>query len=554
MSSTAVDAPRSPWIIGRVQDLVLFIATPVLILFATLGLRQAADSKAIQYGVIAFGSLGHNLPGMLRAYGDRALFLRFRTRFLLAPFAFVTAAVAFAVRGSGGLVLVAYLWSVWHALMQIYGFLRIYDGRLGITAPAAARLDLAMCIAWFGGAVLFSDARVFAIQSLAVEFGVGPMSPASLQLMRQVAAALIAVVTLAYAVDLLRKRRRGLPINWVKNLLYLSSISFWWYVHVSIADVLLGLVMFEAFHDVQYLAIVWIFNRQRAERDPGAGAFTRFLFRRSWAMVGLYVGLCLAYGGLLPATRDLETSAAAQLAIATFVQCSALLHYYYDGFIWKVRERSTQQALGIEGSGRVDPVISWHGVKWGVLAVPVVLLWFASFEAIGLADAEALAASTPKAAEAHWKLGVALRDAGRHREALPELQQALSITPGDAQVEVDLALAQLATGLDLLRLQRAGEAQPLLSAAVARMPVLAGRAVELAQDFHRQGKQGEAIAHLQAAVMMAPGLHAAHLDLALLLRDAGRRGEALQHARLGAAQVPHDARAQALVQELEQSR
>jgi Flp pilus assembly protein TadD len=552
MSSTAVQAPRSPWIIGRGQDLALFVATPVLILLAVAGLRQMAASKTIQYGIVAFGSLGHNLPGMLRAYGDRALFRRFRTRFLLAPVAFIGASVAFALKGSGGLVLIAYLWSIWHALMQIYGFLRIYDGRLGITTGHIARLDLAMCLVWFGGAVLFSDTRLFAIQSLCVESGFGPMSPRTLHLCRQAAAAVIAAVTLAYGFDLLRRWRSGAPVSWIKNLLYLSSIGFWWYVQLGIADVLLGLVMFEAFHDVQYLAIVWIFNRRRAERDPAAGPFTRWLFRGSWTMVLLYVGLCLAYGGLLPAVQDVQ-STAAQVTIATVVQCSALLHYYYDGFIWKVRERTTGQALGID-AGRSEGAVSWHGIKWLALAVPAAVLWLGSSAPIGVADAEALVRSTPDAALAHGRLGHALIDAGRPREALPVLARALEIAPGDADIEVDLAMAQLATGLELLRERRAREAEPLLSAAAARVPGLAERAIALAADFHRQGNEGEAIVHLQAATILAPGVAAAHLDLALLLRDAGRRGEALQQARVGTALVPGDARACALVQELEQAR
>ena len=38
-------------------------------------------------------------------------------------------------------------------------------------------------------------------------------------------------------------------------------------------------VLFEIFHDVQYLAIVWLFNRKRVDTDPQVGGFTRFVFR-----------------------------------------------------------------------------------------------------------------------------------------------------------------------------------------------------------------------------------------------------------------------------------
>ena len=44
------------------------------------------------------------------------------------------------------MVLVAYVWGVWHGLMQTYGFLRIYDAKVGSVARTTARLDMAMCV------------------------------------------------------------------------------------------------------------------------------------------------------------------------------------------------------------------------------------------------------------------------------------------------------------------------------------------------------------------------------------------------------------------------
>ena len=49
---------------------------------------------------------------------------------------------------------------------------------------------------------------------------------------------------------------------------------------------LVGIALFEVFHDVQYLTIVWIFNVNRVDRNPGVGSFARFLFRRSWSLAG----------------------------------------------------------------------------------------------------------------------------------------------------------------------------------------------------------------------------------------------------------------------------
>ena len=75
-----------------------------------------------------------------------------------------------------------------------------------------------------------------------------------------------------------------------KLMLMATSIAFWWYSNVAVSNMLVGIALFEIFHDVQYLTIVWIFNLNRADRNPSVGRFTRFLFRRSWGLAGLYVG------------------------------------------------------------------------------------------------------------------------------------------------------------------------------------------------------------------------------------------------------------------------
>ena len=551
-SSAAATRQPAPWIIGPCQDLALLILTPVLILVAAFGLREIMASRTLQYGVLAFGALGHNLPGMLRAYGDRALFRRFRTRFLVAPIAFAGISILFALHGSGGLILIAYLWAIWHAIMQAYGFSRIYDARLGITSTLAARLDLLLCLAWFGGAVMFSDARLFYIQSLGVELGFAPRSTASLLLARQVVVGAIALVSLVYVGHQFARWRNGSPISWQKNLLYVSTITFWWHVQVSIPDVLLGLVLFEVFHDVQYLTIVWIFNRKRVAADPSMGGFSRFLFRRSWSMMALYIGLVLAYGGILPATSDLQTSKTAQLVLLTFVQTSALLHYYYDGFIWKISEQSTQRALGIDAqAGRADGVVTWHGIKWLLLAVPAAGMLLLETRTLDIDAARALVASTPQSAEAQWKLAVALNQANRHLDSIPALERALAINPGDPQIELDLAMAQLLAGTALVRENRIAEAEPLIRAAHTRLPDIGHREVAAARQHHEANERDEVILHLQVAAMLLRQDAPLHLDLALQLQAAGRRADALRYARHGAALLPDNARAQALVRELE---
>src|SRR5262249_34708860 len=165
-------------------------------------------------------------------------------------------------------------------------------------ARLTAILDQAMCLCWFAAAVLLSPTRVpYVLEGLYMA-GVPKVSAWVIHSMQLGMAVTTAVVTLAFAVNAVAAWRAERPLSPVKILLLATTVPYWWYTNVSIPNLLVGLVMWELFHDVQYLAIVWLFNQRRAETDPGAGAFTRFVFGRGRTMVFLYLGLILAYGSL----------------------------------------------------------------------------------------------------------------------------------------------------------------------------------------------------------------------------------------------------------------
>src|ERR1700719_3094171 len=159
----AVPAARSRpnlWILNSWRDLILYVATPLLIL-PVFALAQARWSpQDIYLFVAAFGAMGHHLPGMIRAYGDRALFERFKWRFILAPLFLLAVCTAFFWWDLKGILLVVFFWGVWHGLMQTYGFCRIYDAKTGTFDALTRRLDFATCAIWFAAAVLLSSPRM----------------------------------------------------------------------------------------------------------------------------------------------------------------------------------------------------------------------------------------------------------------------------------------------------------------------------------------------------------------------------------------------------------
>src|SRR5256886_576300 len=150
----------SLWILNSWRDLVFYVCTPLLLVPMFIFAQARWSAEDIYLFVAAFGAMGHHLPGMIRAYGDRALFQRFKWRFIFAPIFLLVVCASFFLWDLKGIVLIAFLWGTWHGMMQTYGFCRIYDAKVGSFAALTRRLDFALCGIWFATAVLLSSQRM----------------------------------------------------------------------------------------------------------------------------------------------------------------------------------------------------------------------------------------------------------------------------------------------------------------------------------------------------------------------------------------------------------
>ncbi len=115
----ATRAPRFAWILDGRRDLILLVATPLLILPLVALARAQWTDDAVYAFVMAFGSTGHHLPGLLRAYGDRELFARFRTRFILGPILLAGVCLLLTFADMRGLIFMLLMWGTWHGLSQV---------------------------------------------------------------------------------------------------------------------------------------------------------------------------------------------------------------------------------------------------------------------------------------------------------------------------------------------------------------------------------------------------------------------------------------------------
>ena len=441
-AESAEPGQKSLWILDPARDLLLFVATPLLILPLAWAIRASASDQFFALIVAAFGQVGHNLPGFIRAYGDRDLFRRFRFRFIVAPAVLGAACLFAAFYNIHALILASVAWAIWHALMQTYGFIRIYAAKAGENSAFDRRLDFSVCLLWFTGAILLNENPLMLMLSRWYRCG-GFLIPASwIDSLQGLWWGLLAIATGLWIVRLGFGCFRGAPPSPVKLLVTVSSIGFYWFAYAIAGNILVGAAMFEVFHDVQYLAIVWLFNRRRVEQSDNAGAFFKFVFGRSGALIGIYVGLCFAFGSFRFLENGLADGPARNVVLA-FLATSGLLHYYYDGFIWKIRDSDTSQGLGLSNARRslLDVPALLHAGKWAVGLTPVLILTLMEINSPPNAAQRSvnLSLSLPNSHAAQVEAGEKLAVHDRLSESATKFQRALELQPDDHPTRVRLA-------------------------------------------------------------------------------------------------------------------
>ncbi|MCG8450680.1 MAG: tetratricopeptide repeat protein [Pirellulales bacterium] len=548
VATTALLPRRQAWIVSAWWDLTYVVVTPLLIVPVVLVLaRRWLTPEEVSLAVIAFASLGHHLPGFMRAYGDRDLFLRYRARFLLVPPLVFALALLFSppqsLRDSfhlpwthlHGLELILLLWGTWHGLMQIYGFMRIYDVRMGVNDRWSARLDHWLCLVVFVAGMVFSDARVFAVANSVRQSGLPLFGPEWVDRARWLVGGLGVCVLVGYIVNYLIRYRRGEPTSWLKLLLIGMTGWFYWYTGKLSTNVLIGLAMFEIYHAVQYYAIVWIYNRRLFQRAGNKFGLLGFLFRDRWSMLGVYLAVIAAYSSIRFFTVDAGeyvfrggSHDSYQWLVAFFVT-SSMLHFYFDGFIWQVSEQKTQQNLVEECSSQARPerVVPGyvHSAKLACLFALALGLLFA--EKFGVSHhpreeserIKAVAALTPDLPECQAMLCRNALQEGDAAAAIEHGQRALTLRPRSHGSRADLGLA-------LMLAQRWEEARQRFEEAIAMEPANWSYHADLAEVWQRLGETEKAEYEIRRAVELRPDLAAPHQMLADFLLKQKRFDEA----------------------------
>ena len=557
-SAPTPPSTRNPWILSAGLDGVFIVGAPLVILPVLFLLSEWLSPAAVAAFVLVTLSTAHHLPGFLRVYGDPVLFERYRMRFVVMPPLVWLCVFWLAWNRLATVLLVSLVWAIWHGLMQVYGVMRIYAVKAGERSSTTPKLDRSMCLVGFA-AVLLSGGLVKDRVVAAAE-GTGLFGASVLlgDAAFEIVAVGFGVLAVAYVIHHAHRFVKGRPVSVLKLVtlgISLAYVYFCW--AVAGRNLILGLAAFEAFHDIQYMAVAWAYNRRLVEHGDG-NRLLNVLFRPGMLLAIFYVFLITAYGGIAFTTGELSQSALADhvlvTALAAFVATSGLLHFYFDGFIWKVRQPKTQRDLGIEtqASGVSQTQTGFPEftrrrelLQLGLVLAPLLLLGVLAQQrdAVEIPVRSILVRLLPGNAELHLQLGAAQQRRGRNAEAAAAYRRAVEADP-------ELALARHGLGSMYAQQGRVAEAMQELRMALALEPTRLASAVVLGNLLIEAGELDEAEQVLRGALGHAPDNPGLSEALARVIladsSDPARSAEAAQLALL-ASQAENFPRAPALV-------
>jgi hypothetical protein len=356
------------WIRSPLWDVAL-LAFPWLPLYAwfVFGLRlgdgggevvvfgQRFSALALATLVVLAITFVHRHYTFVLVYGDPEAYAARARAYLLAPIvAFTVLALAisrwdvplFDHGPSAWEVVLAIsgTWNVWHTIQQRYGILRIYAGKAGggLESRAQARRDQRMLwslVLTVALALLFLRRETFFADEAARRM-VFRASPILDSTAFAVLGALVALSIAAVVIDWLRGELSASiqPRDRVPRLTFLASTVALFAVFV-VHGPIVGYLTFGAAHALEYIAFVHHFGERKFAARPEARSFASQLLRRPMLVAPALVGTLLAAYVLVQPVRD-------TLTYLVYYTGTSMLHFLYDGWIWKVRKPEVARPLG----------------------------------------------------------------------------------------------------------------------------------------------------------------------------------------------------------------
>jgi hypothetical protein len=345
---------RTVWIYGRGTDLLIaWCWLPVWLVGHALSAGHGLHDDDLlrrALGAAFLVSFLHQPLTLGLVYGDARQFEQRRRLFLWAPV--VTVAVVWVAVTSHLWVVIpiAALWNTVHTLQQRYGLSRIYARKAGY---GSAFLDRSVLYAWMACAVLVVGANA-QTTALVRRVGLDGVNAAGVRLLtdaRPIALLLLVPVgawALAVTVALVRQEAAAPNPNRAKWDYQASSLLL---IAALALDPAAGFIAYVAAHAIEYFVVVYkttanrYGGRQAAESRGPLPWVARWTAGRVAALAAI-AGLAFAAHARL--NGDVYDGVLYTVGI---------LHFLYDGFIWKLRKPAVASDFAIPTGASPEAVL-----------------------------------------------------------------------------------------------------------------------------------------------------------------------------------------------------
>ncbi|MCA9039623.1 MAG: hypothetical protein KDA65_04670 [Planctomycetaceae bacterium] len=352
-------------------DLVFFLLLP----FWAIGFSLFAHNYLGAFALLSISvwiTFPHHAATFVRTFGLKEDMAQYKERLIVGPIVIVGLAYLGMTWAPITYLALTQLWAYQHSIMQQHGFARIYDFKARTGMATTGKWDLGLN--W----VLFVNLIITA--PLFVQFWVRELhmydwriTAAQVTTVQMVSYALTGLYLLLYAVHQFKIVRSGNALNPLKYCFLGASYFLWYFLAWQIDNVFVFGIADRIMHGVQYIVIVYLYmDRKAQDAETEETYIKKFL---SFGHVSAYLGLLLVYTLIYQLVRnepyeqfgfglnflvfmepymqaipeaglgELSETNAMSFVFFMFVETIALIHYYYDSFIWKVSNKKTQKGL-----------------------------------------------------------------------------------------------------------------------------------------------------------------------------------------------------------------
>jgi hypothetical protein len=341
------------WHVSAAVDTLAYAFSWVFVLVPLSLLASRNDQIAILLLVVGL-TFAHRHYTLPYVYLDREIFERYPKRFTWFPLVMLVGFLATPTLWNtrarilvAGVVFAAGAWNVWHVYMQKFGLLRLYAAKSGSAVLIPRWIDrlLLFCwvplyLVWLGPSYRDELSRAFpTVRDVAL-----PVVDAFAGLASILVLPAVALVVLGLGLFLHREwtstRWRNVPRLIMASGTSALSASFLLFdpVHVFMA--------FAFSHAMEYMVFVWAYQRSRYREELPHDPLLGRVLRHPWiAYGGFTLGITLPYLGarfygylIFPeATNPTILGATVERWAFYWSVFQSLVHFYYDGFLWKMR-------------------------------------------------------------------------------------------------------------------------------------------------------------------------------------------------------------------------